>query len=447
MNRHIDKTRIMFLWLALAAVLATGSLQAKIDGVSAASFALTAKADYISMADGVKLYSWGYALGSGRMQYPGVTMILQQNVPVTVTLKNALPPLAGNASIVFPGMDVTATGGLAGALTQEAPPDGATTVTYTFTPTRPGTYHYHSGTRPDVQVEMGLIGAIIVRPTGFDPLHPRAYEHADTAYDRETLFLITEMDPRIHLLVGSKIQLALDPYAALDASDFLTDYFPNYYILNGRVAPDTMKAAGSMPVQPYDCMPIIHPGDRLLMRVVGGGHDMHPFHFHGAHARMIARDGHLLESVPGVSGPDLGTLFFTFATVPGETIDGIYRWTGKDLGWDVYGTDPAHMAVTLTDANGDGYDDTTWEYIADHGKPLPVILPEVSNVMSGPFFSGSPYLGASGTLPPGEGGLNPNGGYVFMFHSHTEKELTNWGLFPGGLMTMCIIEPPSVPIM
>ena len=28
---------------------------------------------------------------------------------------------------------------------------------------------YHSGTNTELQVEMGLLGAIIVRPTGFDP--------------------------------------------------------------------------------------------------------------------------------------------------------------------------------------------------------------------------------------------------------------------------------------
>ena len=61
--------------------------------------------------------------------------------------------------------------------------------------------------------------------------------------------------------------------------------------------------------------------------------------------------------------------------------------------------------------------------------------------------SGSPFLGSSGSLPPGQGGLNPNGGYFFMWHSHTEKEMTNYDIFPGGMMTMLIVEAPGVPIM
>ena len=42
---------------------------------------------------------------------------------------------------------------------------------------------------------------------------------------------------------------------------------------------------------PTTRLPRTHPGDRVLMRVVGGGHDMHPFHHHGQHARVIAVDG------------------------------------------------------------------------------------------------------------------------------------------------------------
>ena len=34
-----------------------------------------------------------------------------------------------------------------------------------------------------------------------------------------------------------------------------------------------------------------------------------------------------------------------------------------------------------------------------------------------------------------------------MFHSHNEKEITNFDIFPGGMMTMLDIEPPGVPLM
>jgi hypothetical protein len=80
----------------------------------------------------------------------------------------------------------------------------------------------------------------------------------------------------------------------------------------------------------------------------------------------------------------------------------------------------------------------------DHGLPIPVTLPSDAELTFSPFYSGSPYLGSAETLPPGEGGFNQNGGFYYMWHSHNEKELTNWDVFPGGMLTFLIIEPPSV---
>jgi hypothetical protein len=49
-------------------------------------------------------------------------------------------------------------------------------------------------------------------------------------------------------------------------------------------------------------------------------------------------------------------------------------------------------------------------------------------------------------LPPGQGGLNRNAGFFYMWHSHNEKEMVNFDIFPGGLMTMLIVEPPGIEI-
>ena len=35
--------------------------------------------------------------------------------------------------------------------------------------------------------------------------------------------------------------------------------------------------------------------------------------------------------------------------------------------------------------------------------------------------------------------MNLNGGLFFMWHSHNEKELTNFDIFPGGMLTFVII--------
>ena len=124
---------------------------------------------------------------------------------------------------------------------------------------------------------------------------------------------------------------------------------------------------------------------------------------------------------------------FTVQAVPGQTTDAVFTWTGEELGWDIYG----HAETDALQPN---------EYAPDHGKPFPVFLPEGTDLTYGGFWSGSPFLGALGSLPPGEGGLNPTGGFVYMWHSHTEKEMTNNNIFPGGMMTMLIVMPPMMPM-
>ncbi len=445
---HMRVIRTAFQVIVLSAafmILLTVNAGAMIDGITGTTFNLTATTGHISTPDGGSYLIWGYANGAGLAQYPAPTLIVNQGDLVQVKLTNSLtvagsgtPP---NVSIVFPGQQVTiipADRGVPGVLTNEAA--AGKTVTYQFTATNPGTYTYYSGTDSALQIEMGLMGAIIVRPSAGAN---HAYNHQDAQFDRETLFMLSEMDPRIHQAVEN-----FGP-AGVTGTNYLANYFPVLWFINGRAAPDTMAEpmAPWLPYQPYNCMPMMHPGEKLLMRVVGGGRDLHPFHHHGNHARVIARDGRLLESAPD-KGADLSTEVFTIQSQPGSTIDAIFEWTGKGLGWDIYGS-PAEgpgFAHTCTDTNGDDFDDTTSEYCPDHYKPFPVALPTNQELTFGGFFSGSPFLGLVNALPPGQGGLNPNGGYTFMWHSHTEKEMVNFDIFPGGMMTMLIIEAPGVPI-
>ena len=97
-------------------------------------------------------------------------------------------------------------------------------------------------------------------------------------------------------------------------------------------------------------------------------------------------------------------------------------------------------------AGADGFDDDNWQYIPDHGLPFPVTLPGKSELTFGGWWSGSPFLGDVGDLPPGEGGLNPFGGYFLVWHSHAEKELTTYNIFPGGTLSAVVVLPPFVTI-
>jgi hypothetical protein len=469
--------------LASAALLVLAPVaEATIDGVTGGtSFQFVARDGYISTPDGGSIYCWGYGitgtdgdigLHTGDMQYPGPTLIVNQGVPVTITLTSEIldtktpdPTDYLPVSLIFPGHSAAATGGAAGAITNEST-GPADTVTYTFTPDSPGTYLYHSGTDPKVQVEMGLLGVIVVRPAGFDPSAPTAYGTEATAYGHEYLFLHSEMDPRVHQHYE---------FGHVGPEWDNTEWFSVYWFLNGRAAPDDLLESYVpwLPHQPYNITPRAHPGDKVLMRVVGAGRESHPFHHHGDHAQVIAEDGQLLDS-DGVGELDLAYQVFTIMVNPGQTTDALFDWTGEKMGWDIYG-DRVHDCIDGVDndtglalpvlpenpyAPGDGYADTElqgcdpaaltpcypYEWCEDHDLPIPVTLPETQNLAFGAWWSGSPYLGTAGSLPPGEGGLNPNSGYPFMWHSHTEKELTNNDIFPGGMLTMFFIEPHGVAI-
>ncbi|MDH3327612.1 MAG: multicopper oxidase domain-containing protein [Desulfobulbaceae bacterium] len=436
---------------AMIVLSCAGSAHARawIDGISGISFTFTAGAGEVSTADGGAIHFWGYQSPGANPaevpQYPGPTLILQQNVPVTITLTSELP-YNQCTSIVFPGHAVATAGGdQDGLLTRETCPSGTlpsggTAVTYTFTPTQPGTYTYYSGTQMELQVEMGLVGTIIVRPNyGAD----HAYNHPDTYFDHEYLFMLTSMDPAIHQLAEQ------GRFSEIDISA----RWPVYWFINGRTAPDDLAEpfVSYLPHQPYNITPRMTPGQKILVRIVGGDQDQHPLHLHGNHYYEIARDGRMLAS-SATSGPDLKRGRFTTLSVPGQTVDAIFEWTGEKLGWDIYGTGTGYehtcngISVSDPDPATAGYDPITYEYCPDHGKAIPVVLPEKQDLAFGGWWSGSPFMGDLGDLPPGEGGLNPYGGFFFMWHSHAEKELTNFDIFPGGMLSMMVVEPPGTPI-
>lgn len=469
----------------------TGTDQCGVDGAQHPvdrCFSLTALPGHITLGDGNQLLIWGFSDDSAPVtvagadgiqrvipQYPGPTLLMREGERVKVVLKNGLTRTvldgAGRsattvpaASIVFPGQtDVVAYGGSLGTLTREAR-DAGGIVAYTFTAGRPGTFLYQAGSQPDLAVEMGMVGTMIVRPAGLPAGTKRAYAGAGTAYDREFLYLISEMDRAVHEDVEAG--------RPVDPSTFNA----TLWFMNGRNGPDTLVGAPAMgatpqggspwyPAQPYHSLTHLEAGERVLARVVVAGRDLHPFHHHGNNAWVVARDAHVLESAPGAEVdypdyqfnnvelkargaklPDLAVSGYTVQAVPGATFDFIWTWTGKGLGWDPYGTTLRHAAdgVTVRHSCVPGASVAMpGEDLDAHCKALPVTLPENQALTLGGLWSGSPELGATGALPPGEGGLNPAGGYTFMWHSHTERELTNDNVFPGGMMTMTIVEAPG----
>jgi FtsP/CotA-like multicopper oxidase with cupredoxin domain len=374
------------------------------------TFDFTTRTGNVGFPDGNTVLMWSYALSTGEFQLPGPTLCVTEGSTVTIVLHNTL---SEGVSLVFPGQTgVTADGAPAApqfdgsnlvSLIQAAPSGGS--VTYSFTAAHAGTYLYESGTDPVKQVQMGLFGALVVRPA----VEGTAYgSGTDSAYNAATeyVMMMSEVDPDLHQAVERGLKF--DPAA----------YHPRYWMLNGRSFPDTIAPnnASWLPSQPYSSFIHMQPKSAsnplpALVRYINVGTRTHPFHPHGNHGRIIARDGRLLST----SADDMSYEKFLVNVGPGQTWDVLYDWTNTE-NWN-------------PDSN-----------------PIPVTLPNQQDIRfkdDATWFSGSAYLGYQDELPVGVTSYNECGEYYQMWHSHALNEAANYEAGFGGMMTLQRIDPPG----
>jgi FtsP/CotA-like multicopper oxidase with cupredoxin domain len=367
------------------------------------AFSLKTATGQITTPDGNGVLMWGFTTDPGSFQMPGPVLCVNEDDTVSVTLVNTA--VAEPVSIVFPGQTgVSASGGCAGLFTREASA-GCGSVTYTFTAAEPGTYLYESGTSPQKQVQMGLYGALIVRPSLGASY---AYNDPQTRFSEEYLVLLNEIDPDLHHAVEVG-----QPYN-------ITNRRPGYWHVNGRSFPDSIADNGVpwLPNQPYGALVRVEPFDAddnrypVLIRYANAGMDNHPFHPHGNHLRVIARDGRLLR---GPSGEDTSFEDFTRTIGSGQAYDLLFRWDDVD----------------------------PW---ITGGAPVPVTIPNLQNLVfkdDVTFYSGDPRLGEQGELPVGITSFNECGEFYFPWHSHALFEFTNFDEGFGGLATLLRVDPPG----
>ena len=378
------------------------------------TFSLTASDGYVSTPDGNSIYMWSYGNSKRGFQLPGPTLCVTSGKPVTVVLHNTLPEAT---SIVFPGQTaVKANGNPAqpqfdsgGSLTSLVQPaaknDGS--VTYTFTAGSPGTYLYKTGTDVNKQMQMGLYGALVVRPAG----HPnQVNDRADSAFNgsNEYVFLLSEIDPDVHLAVERSQPIDWNAYDA------------RYFMINGRSMPDTLAAneVSWLPNQPYGALVHIKPYDAAsnplpaTIRYLNAGTVNYPFHPHGSDERVINKDGRPLE---GPAGQDLSYLKYDIDVEPGQTVDVLMDWR-----------DVEH-----------------WNALTN---PIPTQIPAITDqllVGTDTWFSESGYLGTKNPTPPTITSNNECGEYYHVAHSHALEQATNYGATFGGMMTVFRIDPPA----
>jgi FtsP/CotA-like multicopper oxidase with cupredoxin domain len=392
------------LVLLLGTLAATEEARAATsEGLECASgsptFNLTARDGYVTTPDGNSIYMWSYSMSAGKFQLPGPTLCVTSGQKVTVVFHNQLPE---ESSIIFPGqLGVKADGKPAqpqltdtGAMTSMTQAADATdgSVTYEFTAGSPGTYLYESGTDTNKQVQMGMYGALVVRPVG----HPdQVNDRADSAFnpDHEYVFLLSEVDPDLHLAVERH-----------DPVDW-TKFRARYYMINGRSMPDTLAPnhASWLPTQPYGALVHVKPWDAgsnplpAAIRYLNAGTVNYPFHPHGSDERVVNVDG---QAQAGAGGEDLSYLKYDIDVQPGQSVDALMDWR-----------DAEHWDPT--------------------SNPIPTTMPALTD------------LGHKGSLPANITDNNECGEYYHVAHSHALQQATNYGATFGGMMTVFRIDPPA----
>ncbi len=404
------------------------------------TFNLTTRAGYINLPDGTTAYMWGFSEGSRPFQHPGPVLCVNEGDTVTIILNNSFTPTSPKSapavSIVFPGLvGVTADGapsqpqfdgtGALTSLAQAAQPGGGS-VTYSFVASKPGTFLYESGggqtttgtpsffSSPQVQVRMGLFGALVVRPTmgaGY------AYDLADTQFNPATEFLalLSEVDPYLNAAV-------LKGTRAFN----MNNYHPRYWLINGRGFPDSIadNFATWLPSQPYGSLATIHPNDKYLAdgvtlnpspinplpsitRYLSVGTEDYPFHPHGNNGKVIGRDG---APLAGPAGQDMSFDKFSVNIGPGQTWDVLFSWRDNE---------------NYSPSN-----------------PVPASEPNLQNLTVGMFYGGGPYLGVQEPMPPGISTLNECGEFYIIAHNHALYQITSWGVNMTGPITYTRVDPP-----
>jgi hypothetical protein len=288
---------------------------------------LRAESSTKTLPGGATVPMWGFVCASGSNPncVPSTSGAPRINAAagddLTIHLTNTLPT---PVSIVIPGQ--AGGGDPTWTMDAQSPPRrrvhsltsetaAGTTATpggpemYTWTSLRPGTYLFHSGTQPSIQVPMGLYGALVVGGAGGTcssgqsayPDPPSGVNRS--CHDAAALVVFGELDPvqnqRVADAVAAHVSLTnqcvkladwiASPPPGTIGYPCTVNYNPTYFLVNG--APYD-KAAPPPPV------PAGAPSNRLLLRLVNAGLRSHAPVVVSLDTALIAEDGNPYPGLP-----------------------------------------------------------------------------------------------------------------------------------------------------
>jgi FtsP/CotA-like multicopper oxidase with cupredoxin domain len=350
---------------------------------------------------GNPLYIFGFikvpenlSIGQLSTQYKGHTQIsaptldFLQNNDIKIALTNLglvqRPDLTDSHTIHWHGFDIPTPLNDGVPEVSVAVPIGKQ-FTYFYRPHREGTYMWHCHFEDVEHVQMGMQGMVFVRPlqdnnatlrnVGTSRSAPNnvafkgfAYNDGDgsTGYDRHFAILLDELWHAFH--DGDRdIQETV-----------MTDYDPEWFTLNGRCYPDTVKpnddsftSSGLTTLNPNygtndkstpnSSLIQVNSGERVLLRLANLGYQQHAMELPGIPMRVVGQDASLLRDGSVDTSYRTNTLYFG----PGEARDVIFDAPAY----------PNPAAPTGSDSVGNHnvyyFKNRDWRKLSNNGLPGP----------------------------------------------------------------------------
>lgn len=203
---------------------------------------------------GATLHAWGYGSANGVPSIPAPQLTVYEGDTVNVTVINNHNQ---NHNFVIKNATSDATAIAAGA-----------SKTYSFTAPAAGSYVYSDTLNNSINREMGMYGALIVKPADGS----LTAWSGGPAYDHENIWILSEMDkPRWNDVAGVGGLVATATYK------------PNYFMINGLGGFDAMMDHNTMLMGTF--------GQASLVRIVNAGQFSHSLHFHGNHFKVLSING------------------------------------------------------------------------------------------------------------------------------------------------------------
>lgn len=337
-------------------------------------------------------------------------------------------------------------------------------ATYYFMPEGPGTYMYHCHVEASEHVQMGMYGALVIYPSreslgragikqdkrGNWRLNGRrlshipktatnrnfAYNDAMTYFDKEYIMLLSDIDSVWHDSVRRGV-----PFKA-------ANYKPDFWLVNGRVFPDTLlphpltPPPGSDPDLAqinYESYVHVNTGEKFLLRMINLGYQPVPWHIHGWHFTVVGKDAHpspflKLAEVLGIHSHEAQAMGFTVNVASGETYDLIITADDKR---------PLYKEYIV---NGHGPE---FPSLCSQLEALKAIDPtSIVEIPVEPVICPDPETVNYVDICEGNQGVDRFFPQFYPMHNHDDYKVTNTiisedaSIYPGGQLTLIQTDAP-----